>query len=400
MRAANPLMGLCVLLILTACGRGDSNAGPVVRDSAGVRIVENTTGSWAEAEEWRLGAAPILDIGGVEGDPTQELFRVNDAARLPDGRVVIANAGTQELLFYDADGTRSAVAGGRGGGPGEFETMFWHQIIHDTIVVANRRPARLSFFDFEGRFVRSARFEANLLGVFVDGTVLASQSSLGDNPQDGLFRSSSILLRFGVEGEAVDTLGSIPGSESFLQVSDQSVSITRSPLMRSTWTFVHRDRYYVAINDRYEVGVFGSDGALLFSVRKKHEIRPITDAVLEAYIEERLRDAGDDEARRQRVLRLREITLPPTLPAFGWNTNVRSAPVLVDDLDHLWVLEYNEPDDKVYRWTVFNPEGLLLGEVPFPDALEPFHIGADFVLGKSLDAFDVEHVVLYELIKS
>ncbi len=41
----------------------------------------------------------------------------------------------------------------------------------------------------------------------------------------------------------------------------------------------------------------------------------------------------------------------------------------------------------------------MLGEVAFPEALQPMHIGADFVLGKSLDAFDVEHVVLYELIK-
>ena len=399
MKDPSPLMGLCVLLTLAACGQGASNAGPVVRDSAGVRIVENTTGSWAEAKEWRLGATPTLDIGGVAGDPTQELFRVSDAARLPDGSIVIANAGTQELLFYDAEGVRSVVAGGSGGGPGEFETMSWHQIVHDTIVVANRRPPRLSFFNLEARFVRSARFEANLLGVFADGTVLSAQTNFGSTPPDGLIRPSSTLVRFGVEGEVADTLGSVPGNETFIQVSAQGISIVRSPLMRSTWTFVHRDRYYVAANDRYEVGVFGSDGALLSSIRKRYEVRAITEADLQAYIDVQLRNAGDDEARRQQILGLREITLPPTMPAFGWNASGRSAPVLVDDLDHLWVLEYNAPGDEAYRWSVFDPEGRLLGEVPFPRALEPFHIGADFVLGKSLDAFDVEHVVLYELIK-
>ncbi len=125
---------------LMACGEQvDSSATPDMRDSAGVRIVENTVGRWQEGDAWTVAPTPLVDIGGVEGDPTQQLFGVGDAHRLPDGRIVVANYGSQELLFYDSDGAYLLTAGGRGGGPGEFQTMGGIEIWHDSIVVTNRR---------------------------------------------------------------------------------------------------------------------------------------------------------------------------------------------------------------------------------------------------------------------
>ena len=70
--------------LLIACGdRVASSAMANVRDSAGVRIVESTVGMWREGDAWTVAPTPRVDIGGVEGDPDQQLFRVGDARRLP-----------------------------------------------------------------------------------------------------------------------------------------------------------------------------------------------------------------------------------------------------------------------------------------------------------------------------
>ena len=55
---------------------------------------------------------------------------------------------------------------------------------------------------------------------------------------------------------------------------------------------------------------------------------------------------------------------------------------LVDDPGNIWVLEYNRPGDGQPRWTVFDPDGRLLGTLEFPIGFTPHHIGEDFVLGE------------------
>ena len=59
----------------------------------------------------------------LEGEDPYMLFGVRDATKLPDGRIVVVNAGTMELRVFDALGTHLATWGGRGEGPGEFRNL-------------------------------------------------------------------------------------------------------------------------------------------------------------------------------------------------------------------------------------------------------------------------------------
>ena len=56
------------------------------------------------------------------------------------------------------------------------------------------------------------------------------------------------------------------------------------------------------------------------------------------------------------------------------------------------------PPQRQARWAVFDSTGVLLGDVDLPVGLDPKHIGTDFILGVWHDAFDVEHVQLYDLV--
>ena len=57
-------LGLVAVLFSVGCGAGErGSAGPVVRDSAGIVIIENAAPLWGKGEEWRVAAEPLVDIG-------------------------------------------------------------------------------------------------------------------------------------------------------------------------------------------------------------------------------------------------------------------------------------------------------------------------------------------------
>ena len=127
-------------------------------DSAGVRIVENARPADTAFLDWRIGPEPSVTIGVAVGDEAQMLFRVSDAVRLSDGRVVVAETSSSELKVFDPTGTRVGTWGGRGEGPGEFPEYMLQRIEPwpaDSIVAWYGPGWRVSAFDSEGNFDRT-----------------------------------------------------------------------------------------------------------------------------------------------------------------------------------------------------------------------------------------------------
>ncbi|MYH22259.1 MAG: hypothetical protein F4130_08275 [Acidobacteria bacterium] len=85
----------------------DSFAGQS-RDSAGIRIVENVRPADDSRLPWRVGQKPSVSIGAVVGDEAYLLHQVSDAVVLPDGTIVVANAGTNELRVFNGSGVSDA----------------------------------------------------------------------------------------------------------------------------------------------------------------------------------------------------------------------------------------------------------------------------------------------------
>ena len=403
-------------LLLTAIAVGCSEPSPftestVVRDSAGVRIVENLQATWEAGEEWRLGDTPALEIGGIEGDPEQELYRVRDAFRLANGDIVVANAGTHELRFYDRVGAYLHSVGGKGGGPGEFQVLgSVRRFGPESLVAHDPRQHRLSFFDRNGEFGRSVPVRdrtaigfSQVAGVFGDGTILVHAPAVaeGEVVPIGVSRRMERLFRYAADGESsADSVGWALGREMFTYRTEQ-ISMGGPPHFgRSTGLLVRDDRYYVATNDSYEIKVYSPSGLLQLAIRKRHQNHAVTQEDIEALREridrriERAREGIRQTARKM----LGEMSFPETMPAFG-RTGAPERTVHVDAAGNLWVLEYNRPGDESRRWTVFAADGVLLGTLSVPETLDLLDIGDDYVLGKWQDELDVEHVLLYELIK-
>ncbi len=175
-RGIAPLERLCRLVgllwltfSLPACADTPTPQISAVRDSAGIRIVDNIYPALEGESRWRLSSAPSLSIGEVE-----PLYGVVGAVSLRDGRIVIADAGSKRLLYFDSDGAIITRVGGKGEGPGEFSNLAdLRPLLEDSVAAFEGRPHSYSVFDPDGRFVRRVNLE-NPLGVGVPTQLLPS----------------------------------------------------------------------------------------------------------------------------------------------------------------------------------------------------------------------------------
>ena len=157
-------------------------------------------------------------------------------------------------------------------------------------------------------------------------------------------------------------------------------------LVRATWG----ERIVIVTTERYEIKAFSRDGTLVRIVRLDHLPRAPAEAHVEAYIERAIPRVETPRQARQR----REFRAAPVaerFPAF--------ASVIADALDHLWVEEYEVPGEERpgVLWTVFDPEGRVLGFVETPEGLEIYEIGEDHILGRVRGELGVESIQLWPL---
>jgi hypothetical protein len=395
------LLPVMLLTALAACGGGGgADAAAAVRDSAGIRIVENRGGRWEEGKGWRLSAQPALQIGVAEGDPLYQMDRVWAALRLGDGRIVVANGGSQQIRWYDADGRHVASAGRQGAGPGEFQALFaLRRLPGDTVLAYDLQAFRLSWFDGGGRFVRSAPLAPvgvvppRFVDRFADGSLLlsVSQRSFAAEPTTGVTRDTLLWLRADPRGVPVDSLPLTPAGEAFFDVQRsggqvQSFSILTLPFMRDVHSAATGDRYWQGTTDTYQVVLRRADGTPERIVRRAVEPVPVRGAYLDSLRRVRTAEYGAGSGRE-----LDRIDVPERLPAFER--------LLVDDGGHLWVQRTAWPGAVQPEWDVFDADGVMLGTVHMPAGFRATHVGAGFVLGVWKDEDDVEYVRMYGLAK-
>ena len=386
-----------------ACGDGsettDDGLGAVVEDSAGVTIVSNDRPPPDSRLPWTFGAQPSLSIGAVEGDETDQLFRIRDATRLADGRIVIANGGSNELRVFNPDGSHSATWGGRGEGPGEFTSggptavALWPG---DSIAAPNAGP-RLSLFDMNGNHGRDVAFDAtrsNVLDLLPAGRIVSKGSLLlhpdGSGKQGRLVRYYTEWTVLDANGTLQASLGQFPLTEDWVAMVDADGSTWESPhpFGRGTVGAVWGDLVAIAVQDSYEIKAFAADGSLVRIVRRAGDPRTATQADQDEYFARLVADRPPEE-RAEALRSVRDVPLVDSYPAFEG--------ILADRVGYLWVREYRMFGEGNAVWTVFDSEGRVQGLVETPAGLNVFEIGGDYVLGSATDELGVEYVQVWAL---
>ena len=147
---------LCCFPVACRGAVADRGGPPAaIRDSAGVRIVENERSAETSRLGWRVGPEPSVSIGALEGEEPY-LLHWATARMLPDGRIAVANGGSDEVRVFDPSGRHVATWGGQGEGPGEFSGLT--QVARwpgDSLVAWYSHGRSMSVFDASGNFGRS-----------------------------------------------------------------------------------------------------------------------------------------------------------------------------------------------------------------------------------------------------
>ena len=269
--------------VLTILGC-DTPGGPAVtavsRDSAGITIVENSRPDVSILDRWHFVEPPIVVLGVDEGTPPQQFSNIVGAARLSDGRIVIADGQSKEVRYFDEEGTHLLTVGGPGEGPGEFRfLMRLNRLPGDTIMAGGWPLGWAARFDPQGRYVGNTRlgpFFPSLLGHFMpDGSFLMDVYSRGGygneiewfaaNGEGGVFRPTGHIVRITRDGDTTrtDTLRTVVGEEWFRAgQTRQNLAMRQIPFARNTVVAWTDNRLYVGETGSAQLEVRRYDGTL------------------------------------------------------------------------------------------------------------------------------------------
>jgi hypothetical protein len=388
-----------LLCVLTACAGTEQSTRSLVRDSAGVLIVERSDVFWPAGKEWRISAIPIVSIGEVEGPPAFRFHRIQDVVRFEDGSIAVAD-GSQEIRFFDAAGAHIRSVGRNGEGPGEYRAIsLFKRYGQDSLLVwdeALRRGTLLGRDGGLGRTFAGPGFQETFyffLDTFADGSLLgvvAQGVTHTDTARTEVRRTMATYFRFRTTGE-VDTIGRFLDGESFIRMSDR-LDVIPMPFGFSASTAVYGDRVYYGWSETYDIRSYDSAGGLLRVLRLARAPQELTAAMRDSFVERQISRLRDEDARRRRLALYQAVPYHDRLPAFS--------ALKVDAEANLWVANYARPGQDRSRWTIFNEDGEVLGSIATPPRFTLQQIGSDHLVGVARDSLDVERVVILPLMKS
>ena len=404
-----------------------STRGFTVRDSGDIEIVENHAPEYPLGQFWTLDPEPEIVLGGGAGsgealpggasardDPGQLIWRVVGVARLEDGRVAVLSQGNHQLYLFEPSGELSAVIGGRGEGPGEFDRpQLLQYLAPDTLAVWDYWFAPASYFDTGGtllgeRSIDLLKLMARVPGTsaeshvipFVNGSfVVFGGGEPTSPPPAGAFYRPPVDLALVDSMYTAHPLGSwavwqlwIPETrdDAFLMILlvDLHIATGGDP-----------PSIYIGDGERNDIHQFSQEGSLVRIIRRTAGPVPVTDrgheswlATLEASYEDMESGFGVSWEDLSRGMPRREA-YPPV------------AGLVVDADGHLWVREWSAAEPGMPdQWSVFSPEGRWLGVVRgVPDLflchqrLSPCWVDRDFLLGVRRDELGVERVEGYRI---
>lgn len=409
-------------LVLNGCAPDATPPAPIVRDSAGIEVVDNPQPVWTGETAWRIDPDPVLEIGVMDGRPEYLLSNVEAALMLADGRIAVADRGSSQVRFYDRTGRYVGSFGREGDGPGEFryirdlgrcggDSLFVFDLQFDATVLTptleyarkvwpfnpvqpTRRPYALACAP-NGHFAaigwgrrdgppplgfHRAEAPAWVLAPawLADGKAAVAEADGGPRPRAGAVDTFPGGL--GVRAE----LGSFLSSE---RIGHRNGSGPH-PFGRASSLAVDETGLYIGTGESGEVLRYSLNGELQRIVRWPAGDLGIRPEDLEVYRQEQLADvAAEDRPAVERTLR--EMPLPEAFPAY-----VR---LELDPDGNLWIEGLRRPGTVQRRWTVIGRDGAWLGSVVSPTDLVITDIGRNEILGVARDGLGVERVRLVRL---
>jgi hypothetical protein len=382
--------------VITAAAFGLIVASDLEAQAAAATIVE-TDGRQARAtSQVRVQSQPELQIGAADGNPAYMFSYISGVALLPGERILVVDAGSAELRFYDLEGRFLSRRGRRGEGPGEFyEPRLLNTVAGDSIVNYDSRYRRFTLFSSDGEGFRTFSSPAGTGGrngmSASTGKVLNVAGNMGvpiRPGMHGLLPSTVVARIMDVTRETADTIAEASYTQVAISSPGRPSSFSSAPYSRTLAVAADRDRFFIASPNEPSVREYVWTGEHRRTFRLLESVNRVTDAEWSAAIKREVAERINTPPGTIRDV-YRGLEPPDVEPTFQR--------LIVDNEGWLWAQAYDVSSNDGVSWLLFDATGRGRGTVTMPEGLSVNAISRGYVAGVWRDDLDVEHVRLHRI---
>jgi hypothetical protein len=311
--------------------------------------------------QWFL--EPLFTVGNT---PATELQDVASVLWLPDGRLLVADAGTPRLLVFDSTGRPLGAMGRDGSGPAEYRTLRSLALLGDTIAVQDGGNARIGLFTLSGGWIGSwvlPPISGPAIRLYrVPGNELYGVGTQRSDSRRGLLT----FVRFAGGGQRDTLLRDKPPELGDWVVvcngSDKGLHFFSTP-----WTPQYLEHpgpagtILSAVTSDYRIVQRNQRGDTTAVFAGTATRLPIPDVEWKEATTDLEKYRKQDPAAACNPASVRRPVQKPAIRAFFWSSDGK-----------LWVERYTA---RGFAFDVFDSRGTLLGTLPSPDRVadvEPY----------------------------
>ena len=300
------------------------------------------------AAELKIDEKSVITIGRDEASEAEQFYEIRSVVRMEDGRIVVADGGSNEVRFFTPDGRYIESVGRKGQGPGEFTRLSWvKRMDSDSLVAWDQELGRVTVMDPVGQTIRVFRIPADpefwitiAEQIFPDGSILSVAGPAReevDSAGNG-FWTIVALIRTGPGGKNSGRIALV--KQRRCPVPN---CLVQSSLLEAVWAAASGSLYYYR-PDQSVVEVLSLDGQSMSTIPLHGILAPIDTAAAVTAIK----------------------------------------PDLADGL--IWLRTI--PNE----WLALNAEGQIKASLKLPSALSVYEVTMDHVLGVAKDSTGIEYV--------
>lgn len=405
---------LLLALLLSACGSdgGTPQWQGSVRDSAGVRIVENPAqGIWTPDARWHL--EEDLRIGVADGDPELQFGSVTGLDVDGAGHIWVLDTQASRIRVFDGEGTLLRAFGRRGQGPGELSPQALGLFVGPDggVLVADMANQRMARMGDQGEPLETRPIDMSagipmLFAAGGDGGIyqqvrlmaLPGMAAIEGGPRD-------FILALRPDGSIADTLAELASGTTF-EFGAGGMPTIRIFSPENVWAVTTDGRLVTAVNSVYSLEFRDRGGEPTTILRRESARRPVTDSDQRSFRQAMRRawtDAGVPEAMAAQLEQA--VQFEPNWPAL--------AALIPGPEGTLWVQRVDpdgELDPSAFEdlqnfqfgsrgWDVFDQEGRYLGVMEMPEGFTPRRVLGNAVYGIHSDDLGIQRVARYRLVR-
>ncbi len=288
---------------------------------------------------------------GLAEKPEESFSQVGAIEVDKSGHIYVSDTKDKRIKVFNPEGQLVRTIGQPGQGPGEFETpLSLHWSPRGELMVEDAQNKRLAFFNPAGKFLNQISYTDKLilmnLKVDKQGNILAQEMTLAGN---GIFYE---IKKFDPQ---LKPLFSLDKFEFTLPLLGGKKKM--NPFDSVAWyEFDPSGQIYYARMNRYEIKIFTPEGKQVRTIQKEYDLVKITPQDEEDFMK-LVSQMSPSEVNLKEIFELPDYF--PPLQNF-----------ILHESGAILVRTYQKGKIKnEYKYELFNPEGVFVGEFFSPATL-------------------------------